>query len=352
MSKKKGDKLLRFAVIGSGYMGRSYVEGITKYDTRTKLVAVHGGSRAPQLAKDYGVDYEPSYEKLLKRDDVDAVLIATPHGEHAEETILAAEHGKHVLVEKAMATTVKDCDAMIAACKKAGVYLEVIKTGRFRGVPLRAQKLVEEGAIGKLRMIRGSWLFTVYVDHPTSWLNDPKHGGALMDMGTHNFDSLRHFAKSEIKSVYSTVKTYGKSRLSDLNAMTQVVMQNGVMCQLWMAFEMPEPSLPDFRSNLTLVGDKGMIDMDGYGKLNLAKGGKWETVWTMPPIDYINRPLDPIRLEAFYMQVQLFIDDVLDHRPPTVTGWDGRQAVEGVIAAKLSSERNKVVDLPLPKGKY
>jgi predicted dehydrogenase len=348
LSSKDGKKVLRFGIIGSGYMGRSYAEGITKYDTRTKLVAVSGGSRAPALASDYHVDFEQSYERLLERSDVDAVLIATPHGEHAKQTVLAAEHGKHVLVEKAMATTLRECDQMIRACEKAGVYLEVIKTTRFRGVPLRAKKLLDDGVIGSLRMIRGSWLFTVYVDHPTSWLNDPRHGGAFMDMGTHNFDSLRHFSNSEIKRIYSTVRTFGKSPLSDLTAMTQVLMANGVICQLWMSHELPPPGMPDFRSNMTLVGDKGIIDMDGYGKLNLGKGDKWETVWTMPPIDYINKPLDPVRLEAFYTQVQTFIDDVLDGRPPTVSGLDGRAAVEGVIAAKLSSETGKAVDLPLP----
>lgn len=344
-SSKRGE--LRMAILGSGYMGRSYAECITKYNTRARLVAVSGGTRAPSLAADYRVDCEPSYGHMVEREDIDAVLIATPHADHAQQTVTAAEHGKHVLVEKAMATTLRECDEMISACKSAGVYLEVIKTGRFRGVPLRAKKLLEEGAIGKLRMVRGSWLFTVYVDHPTSWLNDPRQGGALLDMGSHNFDSLRHFSNSEIARVYSTVKTFGKSPLSDLNAMTQVSMVNGVLCQLWMAHELPQPGIPDYRSNLVLVGEKGILEMDGYGKLNLGRGEKWETVWVQPPIDYINKPLDQVRLEAFYQQVQLFIDDVLDGRPPSVTGKDGRAAVEGVIAARLSSQTGQAVNLPL-----
>jgi predicted dehydrogenase len=346
---------LRFAILGSGYMGRSYAECIAKHNTRTKLVGISGGTRAPALAADYRVDFEPSYEKLLERSDIDAVLIATPHADHAVQTTQAAEHGKHVLVEKAMATSVRECDDMIRACEKAGVYLEVIKTARFRGVPLRAKKLLDEGAIGKLRMIRGSWLFTEYVDQTAgggkvSWLIDPKHGGALLDMGSHNFDTLRYFSNSEIKQIYSKVTSFGQYPLSDLSAMTQVLMANGVMCQLWMSFELPPPGIPDMRSNMVLIGEIGMIEMDGYGKLNMGRGDKWETVWVQPPIDYVNKPLDPVRLEAFYTQVQTFIDDVLDGKPPTVTGHDGRAAVEGVVAARLSSQTGRAVDLPLPQG--
>jgi len=168
-----------------------------------------------------------------------------------------------------------------------------------------------------------------------------------LDMGSHNFDSLRYFSKSEIKRVFSIVTTFGQYPLSDLNAMTEVMMANGVMCQLWMAYELPPPGVNEMRSNMVLVGDAGMIELDGYGKLNLGRGDKWETVWVQPPIDYINKPLDPVRLEAFFVQVQAFIDDVLDGRAPTVSGYDGRAAVEGVIAAKLSSQTGMAVDLPL-----
>src|SRR6185295_9749323 len=96
------------------------------------------------------------------RPDVDAVLIATPHADHHSQVIAAAEAGKHVLVEKPMATTVADCDAMIDACKRAGVMLEVIQTLRFRGTPARAKQLIDAGRIGAVRMIRGQSLVRDY----------------------------------------------------------------------------------------------------------------------------------------------------------------------------------------------
>src|SRR5581483_9188523 len=90
-------------IIGSGYMGRTYAECVARYNTNARLVAVAGGSRAPALATDYGVDAEPGVEQLLERKDVDAVIITSPQSAHREQTIKAAEAGKHILVEKPMA---------------------------------------------------------------------------------------------------------------------------------------------------------------------------------------------------------------------------------------------------------
>ena len=146
---------LRIALLGSGYMGRTYAECITKYNTRARLAVIAGGTRAPGLASDYGVDFELTYTGLLARPDVDAVLIATPHADHCDQVLQAAAAGKHVLIEKPMATSLADCDRMIAACRDAGVMLQVIQTLRFRGTPARAKRLIDEGRIGKVQMIQG-----------------------------------------------------------------------------------------------------------------------------------------------------------------------------------------------------
>src|SRR3954451_24411751 len=111
---------LRIGIIGSGYMGRTYAEAIAKYNTRGRFVAVWGGRRAAALAADYGAEAEPTYEALLARPDIDAVLIATPHNDHRPQVEEAAAAGKHVLCEKPLATNVVDCTAMIDACKAAG----------------------------------------------------------------------------------------------------------------------------------------------------------------------------------------------------------------------------------------
>src|SRR5688572_6533613 len=231
---------LRIGLLGSGYMGRTYAECMAKYNKRTRFVTVSGGRRAPGLAEDYadfGVDYTPTYEEMLARDDVDAVLIATPHSLHREQVEQAARHGKHILVEKPMSTSVADCTAMIEACRTAGVVLEVIQTLRFRGTLARAKKLIDEGRIGPVWMIRGQTLRQDYVVDTASWAALPENGGAVLDMGVHNFDIMRFLTGANVKRVFSHVTTFGDSPAPGMSAMTQLTFDNGVSAQQWTSFE-------------------------------------------------------------------------------------------------------------------
>lgn len=328
---------LSIAILGSGYMGRTHSECIAKHVSRGRLAAIAGGTRAPKLAADYHVPYEPTYESLLARDDVDAVLIATPHADHCSQVIAAARASKHVLVEKPMATNVADCTAMIEACATAGVRLQVIQTQRFRGAIARTRQLIAEGTIGGVRMFDGRSLFTEYVADSSPWTAEEGHGGAFLDTGVHVFDLMRFTIGAEAESIFATLKTFGEARDRGLSAMVQIAFEGGAMAQHWMSYEIPRPSLPDHQHRYVIVGETGMIDVDAYGKVQLGRDGEWSTLWEQLPIDYVNRPLDPVRLEAFFAQTQAFVDDVLDDRPPTVSGQEGRAAVTLCEAAWSSS---------------
>ena len=341
---------LGIGLLGSGYMGKTYAECITRYNSRVRLVAVAGGRRAPGLAEAYGVAYEPDFDALLSRRDVDAVLIATPHAVHREQVIEAAARGKHVLIEKPMATSTADCSLMIDACQQAGVALEVIQTLRFRGTLARARAAIEEGRIGKVRMLRGQSLGRDYIVDTSAWAARPENGGAFLDMGVHNFDIMRFLTGSEARRVFSHITTYGSSEAPGLSAMTELLFEDGAVAQMWMSFEVPAAGLTGSQHRYVVVGERGALDIDGYGKLQIDTGSGWQTLWEQPPIDFVNRPLEPARLEAFYTQTQAFVDDVLDGREPTVSGEVGRAAVEIVEAAWRSSETGQAVELPLPRS--
>ena len=336
---------LRIAVLGSGYMGRTYAECIAKHNTRATLAAISGGTRAPGLAADYGVDYVESYAALLARPDVDAVLIATPHINHIDQVLQAAQAGKHILCEKPLATSVADCTTMIDACRAAGVMLQVIQTLRFRGTPARAKQLIASGAIGKVWMIHGQTLVRKYVIDQSSWAAAPENGGAFLDMGVHNFDIMRFWTDAEVRRVFSQIQTYGTVDAPGMSAMTQLTMSNGVAVQQWMSFETPTRFMTESQHIYHILGEEGMIEVDGYGKLLLAKGDDVELIWEQPKFDFVNRPLDPIRLEAFFTQIQCFVDDLLDGRPATVPGEEGRAAVTIVEAAQQSARTGQVVEL-------
>jgi predicted dehydrogenase len=336
---------LRIAILGSGYMGRAHAECITRHVTRAKLAAISGGRRAPGLAADYGAAHESTYEALLARADVDAVLVATPHADHCAQVIAAADVGKHVLVEKPMATSVADCTKMMEACERAGVRLEVIQTQRFRGALWRTRQLIADGAIGKIRMLQGRSLFTGYVVDSSPWAGEDAHGGAFLDTGVHFFDLMRFLTGAEPQSIFATLKTFGEVPYGGLNAMTQLTFADGAIAQHWMSYQIPKPGLPNSEHRYVIVGETGMIDVDAYGQVQLARDDRWTTVWEQPAIDYVNRPLDPVRLEAFFTQTQSFVDDVLDDRPPTVSGAEGRAAVALVEAAWQSSRLGVPVQL-------
>jgi predicted dehydrogenase len=353
-------------IVGSGYMGRTYAQCVAKHNEGVELVAVSKGSRAPRLASDYGIDHIPDYTAMLERDDIDAVLLATPHHLHAEETIAAAQHGKHVLVEKPMMTNVADCDAMIAACKKANVKLSVIHTGRYRGVFKRAKDLIDEGLIGRVRMIN---LTTLWVGQqwrtaetrpdqedkpwlrPKPWTEEVTSGGDISDRCSHSFDYLRFLTGEEAVTVFATVGSFTAAAWRAKSAMMQIHFSGCASAQVWMSHEIAAPGFPNSGDFVRVSGDKGLIEAHMYGKLRVATYGEWRDVWEMPELDFAERFFDPARLEAFYMQTQDFVDSLREDRPPAVTGEDGRAAIEMIEAAYLSSLTGNSVRLPLPRSK-
>jgi predicted dehydrogenase len=342
-------------IVGSGFMGRTYAECLTKYNEAATLIGITGGSRAKDLACEYGVETLPDFASMLDRKDIDAVVLATPHQLHAEEVIAAAGKGKHILVEKPMATSVADCNAMIAACRAANVILSVIKTLRFRGVVSRAKRLIEAGQIGRIRMIQATALFpwpseTNELFRDKKWHCMPPAGGSLLDRGTHIFDALRWLIADEPVRVYGSVRSFRAQPWLAYSAMVQVDFSQGASAQVWTSEEIPVPGFPNSRYLMRIWGEKGIMEFEGFTKLQIATPKGWELVWEQPPIDFVARPLDPSRLEAFHIQMQDFIDSLRFGKYPSVTGEDGRAAVEMVQAAYLSTLTGSVTHLPIPRS--
>ena len=352
---------IRFGIIGSGYIGRTYAAGLSIGQVPDgTLVAVAGGRRAPALAAEFGVEAEPSVEALIARKDIDAVIIGSPHTAHLPQTRLAAAAGKHVYTEKPMAVSVAECDSMIEACRSAGVQLAVNKVLRFREAPMAAKRLIDDGAIGEIRMIqsRGSWagFFLTDITDDTGrvivpaklWAIDPAEGSQFLDWGVHASDILRWFTASEATLCFARYHTFGTPPPPDLTAMVTYEFANGVLAQVLMTYELPEPGITPADA-VFVIGSKGMIDCDQYGQVKLGRGSGWELVAEQPQFDFLRDYLDPKRLKGFSAQVQDFAEAIRDNRPPAVTGFDGRAAVEMVIAADRSAATGQAVRLPLDR---
>jgi len=244
---------------------------------------------------------------------------------------------------------VADCDAIIAACRQAGVTLMVCQTARFRNVMARAKQIIDEGRIGKVWLVRTLSTATqedyrgAARDKP--WLTDPAGGGFFYDMGAHHFDMLRWYTGQEPKRVFANVTTYCDLPWRDMTAVAQVQFDGGATAQLQICFELPETVFPNSVYHFQLVGEKGLMDLDMYGDLKLGIEGRWETVYTQPTFDYINDPNSPIRLEAHAGVTQEFASSLLEGRPPSVSGEDGRAAVAMCEAATESARTGQAVAL-------
>ncbi len=346
---------LGIGIIGSGFMGRTYAETISKYCQRAAVRAVAVGSRAAELAGIYGVTHEPSLDSLLARKDVDAVFIATPHHVHAQQALAAAKAGKHVLLEKPMACSVADCDAIIAACKAAGVKCTIAFTQRSRKCNIRAKELIDRGEIGRVLQIQEYALNATGLVGLPKWQSDAENLGTLFGHAIHNFDRIRWLTGQEIRTVYAKCDNLEQPRTQNSEpgnpavegtSMVLMTLTDGATAGLWESFQVPKPSFPRTQFTAWIIGEKGLLDIDAYGELRVATGGAWRVVETQAPIDWAGKGfLDPVRLESYTRQCQDFIDAVLDDRQPMVTGWDGRQAVAAALAAYESSRAGREVVL-------
>ncbi|HEX9439377.1 MAG TPA: Gfo/Idh/MocA family oxidoreductase [Roseiflexaceae bacterium] len=337
-------------MVGSGYMALTYSEAIARHVQGARLVAVAGGRRAPGLAAEYGVAAEPSAEALLMRADVDAVILTTPDQVHCAQALQAAAAGKHVLVEKPMAPTVAQCDEMIAACRAAGVKLAVVKTERYRGVTLRAKRLIDEGRIGPIWMLRTISCFPastgkdILMSRP--WYADPSGGGLFMSMASHNADMLLWLTGARPKQIFAQANTFSDIGVPNQSVMAQIAFENGVMGHMWISAEMPSPSLPSSEVRFQLVGARGIIDFEDYEFLDLGADENWERLFIPQRFDYMREPKSPVRLEPHIGVVQEFVRSILENRRPGVTGEDGRAAVEICEACLISARIGRAVDIP------
>ncbi len=338
-------KPIGVGLIGAGFMGRTSAETVTRYLRDARLIAVTGGARAPSLAQDYGVTSEPTIDALLAREDIDAVMISTPHAAHTDEAVAAALAGKHILLDKPMATTVEDCDRIIAAAKASGSKVMIMFGQRFRDCNIEAHRLVREGAIGEIRMIQEQILAGGGLAALPPWQSQPQNVGVFLGHAVHNIDRIRWITGEEIVSVTAHMQRDADSG-NEVSTMALLALTNGAMATIWSSWQMASPVFPRTASAAHIAGEQGNLDLDAYGELRLGRGTEWSVVAVQPSIDWAGEgALSPVRMEAYRRQHQEFIDAIREDRPPSVTGEDGRAAVEVAVAAYQSAAEDRTIHL-------
>ncbi|HKR27098.1 MAG TPA: Gfo/Idh/MocA family oxidoreductase [Acidobacteriaceae bacterium] len=338
-------KSLGVGLVGAGFMGRTNAETVKRYTRGAHLVAITGGSRAAALATEYGMATEPGTEALFARPDVDVVMISTPHAAHAEQAVAAARAGKHILLDKPMATTLEDCDRILEAVRSAGVRLMIMFGQRFRDCNIEAHRLVRAGAIGRVRMMQEQILATGGLASLPGWQSLPENIGILIGHAVHNIDRIRWISGSEIVSVSAQVQRDPATN-TDVSSMVLLGLASGAIATLWASWNVASPAFPHTASRSVIAGETGNLDCDAYGELRLGQGKEWKVVTVQAPIDWAGQgALSPVRMEAYRRQHQEFLDAVCEDREPLVTGEDGRAAVQVALAAYRSAAEGRVIQL-------
>lgn len=338
-------KTIGVGLIGAGFMGRTNAETVTRYLKNAKLIAITGGTRAPSLAAEYGVIVDESVDDMLIRAEVDAVMISTPHAAHVSEAVRAAQAGKHILLDKPMATTVEDCDRIIAAAKASGVKVMIMFGQRFRDCNIVAKRLVSEGAIGKVKMIQEQILAAGGLGSLPAWQSLPENVGIFVGHAVHNIDRIRWITGAEVTSVSAQVQRDPVSG-NEVSTMALLSLSNGAMATIWASWDIATPSFPRSASAAWIAGETGNLSLDAYGELCLGSQSSWTVAATQAPIDWAGEgALSAVRMEAYRRQHQEFIDAILEQRSPSVTAQDGRAAVAVAVAAYKSAAEGRTIRL-------
>ncbi len=195
---------LNWGIISTGLIARKFATDLPQSRTG-RLVAV--GSRqladASKFAKDFGgVRAHGSYEALLADPEVQAVYIATPHPQHREWAIKAAQAGKHILCEKPLTLRLADTLQIIEAAKKHGVLLMEAFMYRFHPQTIKLTELVKNGTIGDLRLIRASFNVVCNFDPEHRMFKKSLGGGSILDLGCYPITFSRHIAGAATGKVF------------------------------------------------------------------------------------------------------------------------------------------------------
>ncbi len=187
------DREVGVGVIGCGAIGRWHVRCVRRLPGLRLVAVADSDPSARQAAREFGVPVLDSAAALLARPDVELVSICTPPGAHAALVESSAAAGKHVLVEKPLATTLADADRAIAACRRHAVQLGVVHQQRAQASILALHRLAEAGAFGRplLGVAHHTWFKTGAQLARDGWRGDAGAGGGLLlDQAIHAIDLL------------------------------------------------------------------------------------------------------------------------------------------------------------------
>ncbi|MFO0952406.1 MAG: Gfo/Idh/MocA family oxidoreductase [Isosphaeraceae bacterium] len=357
---------LRTVLVGCGKVGQIQAQALARLE-RSELVAVCDGQaeRAAAFAAKYGGAPFTDMAAMLREARPEAVFVCTPHPLHAGPTILAAQAGAHVLVEKPLAASLADCDAMIAACRASGVNLGVVSQRRWFEPVVRIKEAIDAGKIGApilgvFQMF--SWRDEAYYrSDPWRGRWDAEGGGVLVNQSPHMLDLLRWFLGpvEEISGAWANL-SHPYVEVED-SAVATLRFRSGALGSI-VASLCQNPGL--FTKVHVHGSNGGSLGVETDRGATFIAG---VTPIAEPPLnDLWNVPGEPPGLLEAYqrgdrarfgrvdatthyhaLQIDEFLEACLEGRPPAVTGEDGREVVAMFTAVYRSQRDRRPVRFPV-----
>ena len=359
-------KPLKVGVVGTGGISKRHMDAYLRHPDQVRLTAVCDIVQplAEEYAAQTGVEAVfTDYGEMLAKADIDAVDICTGHRHHAAQAIAAAEAGKHVLTEKAMAHTLEGCRGMIDAADKAGVTLMVAQHLRYSPEARAVKRCIDEGRLGVVQAAR---THVIMQGPQKSWMNDGAEGGGVLLLNSvHHLDLLRYYVGNvkRVSAVMRSVQPQMVNGAEDLAAAT-LEFESGAIGDVFASWT---TYMARDGTSYTVIGSDGTIqstppqigaDTDTpvrhFG--TILFGEKEVGLDTRNRRDlekYLNPPLEPLPTRDdelpspnyFVNEILHFADCATSGREPISSGRDNVETMKVVFGMFESSRTRKVVDL-------
>lgn len=342
------EKKIRFAIIGCGRIAPKHAESIVAIP-EAELVAVCDiiPEKAQAFADKYGAKPYTSFEEMLAAEDIEVVTIATPSDLHAPIGIAAAKLGKHVMVEKPMAMTLKSADELIKTCRENHVKLAVIHQNRFNKSVKLMRKALEDGRFGKLThgqaTVRWNRDNNYYAQAP--WRGTKlQDGGVLMNQSIHNIDLLQ-WTFGPVESVFGyTTTALRPIEMEDVGGAV-IKFKNGAIGLIEAASTIYPKNIEE---TLNVFGATGSVIIGGIAVNRIE-------TWEFPNSEEEKKQIlesqenDPPTVYGFGHRevINDMIHAIREDRTPAIPGEEGRKALEIILAIYKCQETKQPVVFPL-----
>ncbi len=328
---------LNVGVIGLGRLGRVYAADLALRVPNANLVAVADKQEglAESFAKEHNIPtWYRSHLDLVRDREIDAVAVITSTSTHQEVVIDAVKNGKAVFCEKPISTSLEGAREMLRVVEKTKAFFQMGFQRRFDSGYVAAKKKIEDGVIGTPVLLTSTSRDPF---PPPLDFCDPKvSGGLIADMGIHDFDVGRMFM-GDVRSVYAVGGTLAypeMKKVGDIdNAVINMVFENDTLG----AVHLSRNAVFGYDIRAEIWGTKGSLQIGYFRETPIL-------VMTKEGITHDVVPHFMQRFEkAYLVQIQNFVDNVLNGKEPSITGADGVAAMRVSLAATRSYHENRPV---------